>query len=98
MAQGYVVISRDSSDSGVYIETTDDLEEYMEEHPDRRLLYCQAVSDVETVEDEVTQCLEDNEDIDKTHPDINNQIASIISSIQWIANDHPLRGFRSTVR
>lgn len=78
---------------GIYVETTDDWEEYMSVGR-RRLIYCQAVSDVEIVQEKIDQWLEENDDLKNREGDINETVAEMISSIQWIANEHPLKGFR----
>lgn len=93
-SNGYIMVTRDKEIRGIYVETTDDWEEYMEETP-RRMIYCQAVSDVEIVQEKIDQWLKDNEDLKFRQEDVNDTIAEMISSIQWIANEHPLKSFRA---
>lgn len=93
-SNGYIMVTRDKEIRGIYVETTDDWEEYMEETP-RRMIYCQAVSDVEIVQEKIDQWLKDNEDLKFRQEDVNDTIAEMISSIQWIANEHPLKIFRA---
>lgn len=88
---GYIVVSRDHEDCGVYVEATDDLFRFVG-GDERRMIYCQAVSDVETVQEELGRWLETHQI--NQNDDINDIIAEIVSSVQWIANDHPLRCFR----
>ena len=87
------MLTRDREIGGIYVETTDDWQEYMEDEK-RRLIYCQAVSDVEVVQQKIDQWLQDNEDLTYRQEDLNDVIAEMVSSIQWIANDHPLKSFR----
>lgn len=87
------MLTRDREIGGIYVETTDDWQEYMEDEK-RRLIYCQAVSDVEVVQQKIDQWLQDNEDLTYRQDDLNDVIAEMVSSIQWIANEHPLKSFR----
>ena len=87
MASGFVVIVRDIENKGIYVETTDDWQEYIEERP-RRLLYCQCISDVDTVQEEIDKMV-----FEPQSSDISEMVAELISAVQWIANDHPLTTF-----
>lgn len=93
MSNGFVLVARDCEEGGVHVETTDDWEEYMSGR-EWRLIYCQAVSDLVVVREKVAQWLEEEEakggDEDA---DVNNVIAEAVSSLQWIANEHPLTCF-----
>jgi len=91
------MLTRDKETGGVYVETTDDWMEYMEEKP-RRLIYCQAVSCIEVVGEKINQWLDDNEDMKHRQEDVNDTIAELVSSIQWIANEHSLRSFKNCLR
>ena len=94
MTNGFVILTRDREMGGIYVETTNDWQEYMEDGQ-RRMIYCQAVSDVEVVQQKIDQWVAENAD-DMAHQqeDINDTIAEMVSSIQWIANEHPLHSFR----
>lgn len=96
MTNGFIMLTRDRGLGGIYVETTDDWQEYIEDdHDQRRMIYCQAVSDVEVVQQKIDQWLTENaEDVAHRQEDINDTIAEMVSSIQWIANEHPLRSFR----
>lgn len=91
MTNGYLMLTRDKENSGIYLETTEDWMDIVEEN-NRRVLYCQAVADVEQVQQKLDQWLQEMPEMEQE--DINDQIAEIISSIQWIANEHPLQCFR----
>lgn len=90
MVNGFVIIVRNKEDHTITVETTDDFEDYLDER--KRLIYCQAVSDIDIVEEKVAQWLEDNHYSDVNN--VNDAIAEMVSSIQWIANDHPLSSFK----
>lgn len=95
MTSGYILITRDRDTSGIYVETADDWMDVLEEY-DRRVLYCQAVSDKDVVQEKLDRWLEENEiSLQEDIPDMNSQIAELISSIQWIANEHPLQCFHN---
>lgn len=98
MTNGYIMLTRDRDDNGIYVETTYDWLDHMEEK-NRRLLYCQAVSDVEQVQEKIDIWLEENqEELHQNYENINDQIAELVSSIQWIANEHPLQSFHHYVK
>jgi len=94
MNNGYIMITRDTDTRGIYVETTDDWVEYIDE---RRMIYCQAISDTDLVQEKIDRWLEENDDLKDRDTDVNDTIAEIVSSIQWIANEHPLRSFSSCV-
>jgi hypothetical protein len=94
---GYVMLTRDTETGGIYVETADDWEDYMDERP-RRMIYCQAVSNMEIVEEKIDRWLNENEDMKYRQEDVNDTIAELISSIQWIANEHPLKSFQNCLR
>ena len=89
---GWIIITRNRETKGVYVEVTEDWREILGE--DCRLIFCQAVSDVETVGQKVDQLLQEGSYHNDTG-DVNDTIAELISSVQWIANEHSLRSFRS---
>jgi hypothetical protein len=89
MVNGYVMVVRDRETGGIYVETTDDWEGYMAEG-DKRLIYCQAVADVGLVQETIDQWSDDD-----LGQDANDRIAHLVSAAQWVANEHPLRGFRN---
>ena len=93
MASGWVVMSRDRHTKGIYVETTYDWEDLVD---GRRLIYCQAVSDLDKVQEKLETLLEDDDYHSDDISDINDKISELVSSVQWIANEHPLRSFRST--
>ena len=94
MTSGFLMLTRDRETRGIYVETVDDWQERMSDEQ-RRMIYCQAVSDVETVQQKVDQWVAENgEGVAQRQGDINDTIAEIVSSIQWIANEHPLHSFR----
>lgn len=88
------MLTRDRGMGGIYVETTDDWQEHMEDDG-RRMIYCQAVSDVGMVQDKIDRWLAENDDMAHGQEDINDKVAEMVASIQWIANEHPLRSFRS---
>lgn len=90
MPNGYVMIVRDKETGMIYVETTNDWLAYMEETP-KRMIYCQAVSDVDTVQGKIDTWMDEEED--EEEEDANDQIASMVSAVQWIANEHPVRSF-----
>lgn len=94
MSNGFIVVARERGEGGIYIEAVeDDIEEYLEER-DMRIIYCQGISDVARVKDKINTWLEDNDDFKDRHDtDINELIAEMIASLQWIANEHPLQTF-----
>ena len=94
MSNGYVIVARSREDSGVRVEAIEeDVEEYLVER-DMRIIYCQAVSDVEVVKDKIDRWLEQNDDFGhRLEEDINDLIAEMVSSLQWVANEHPLKSF-----
>jgi hypothetical protein len=94
MTNGFILVTRDREIGGIYVETTEDWQEYMEDEQ-RRMIYCQAVSDVGVVQQKIDQWVAENaEDMVHRQEDINDTIAEMVSSIQWIANEHPLHSFR----
>ena len=93
MSNGFIMLTRDREVGGIYVETTDDWQEYMNDE-ERRLIYCQAISDVDVVQEKIDRWLEENDDLTYRQEDINDIIAEMVSSIQWIANEHPLKSFR----
>lgn len=97
MTNGYIILTRDREDSGIYLETVEDWIDYMEEK-NRRVLYCQAVSNMEQVQVKIDSWLDEYNELEHENENINDQIAEIISSIQWIANEHPLQSFRNHVK
>ena len=52
------------------------------------------ISDVDVVQEKIDRWLEENDDLTYRQEDINDIIAEMVSSIQWIANEHPLKSFR----
>lgn len=90
MTSGYIMVSRDREMGGIYVETTED----WQEHVERRMIYCQAVSDVGEVQQKIDQWLVENDDLTYRQEDMNDIIAEMVSSMQWIANEHPLQSFR----
>lgn len=95
MTNGFILLTRDRDNHGIYVETTEDWMDYMDEN-NRRMIYCQAVANVEIVQDKVDTWLEEYEPMLNTS--INDQIAELISSLQWIANEHPLESFRNPIK
>lgn len=91
MPNGFLIVVRNLSDSGIIVEAVEDWEDFMDEQP-RRLIYCQAISNLEAVVIEVKKW---KEDFSAQTTDVNDIIAEIVSSIQWIGNDYPLRSFRN---
>jgi K+/H+ antiporter YhaU regulatory subunit KhtT len=94
MTNGFIVVSRDREMGGIYVETTEDWQEYMEDG-ERRMIYCQAVSDLEEAQQKIDQWLDENDDLAYRQENMNDLVAEMVSSMQWIANEHPLRSFRS---
>jgi K+/H+ antiporter YhaU regulatory subunit KhtT len=92
MSNGFIMLTRNRELGGIYVETTENCEEYMNDD-ERRMIYCQAVSDVDVVQEKIDRWLEENDDLMYRQEDINEIIAEMISSIQWIANEHPLKSF-----
>lgn len=90
MTNGYVVVARSRETKGIYVEATDDWTDYA----DMRLIYCQAVGSVEEVNEKIERWLEENEGLQHRQDDVNDVIAEMVASVQWIANEHPVRSFR----
>lgn len=93
MTNGFIMLTRDRELGGIYAETTEDWQEYMN-NEERRMIYCQAISDIDVVQEKMDRWLEENDDLTYRQEDINDTIAEIVLSIQWIANEHPLTSFR----
>lgn len=92
MPNGYVMIVRDKETGEIHVETTDHWLSYMEETP-KRMIYCQAVSNVDNVQEKIDEWIEDEEEKEE-EDNANDYIANMVSSIQWIANEHPIQSFR----
>ena len=92
MTNGFIIVTRNREMGGIFIETTDDWEEIMDGN--RRMIYCQAVSDTEIVQQKIEEWLGENVDLKDRPQDINDTVAEMVSSMQWIANEHALRCFR----
>lgn len=90
MANGFLMVVRDYEEGGVYVEVVEDWEEYK----GWRMIYCQAVSDVGEVMEKIDRWKEEQHGIHQEENDLNEIIAELVSSLQWIANEHPLRCFR----
>lgn len=90
MTNGYIIIVRNRQNSHIIVNTIETIEDYLEE-TDYRIIYCQAVSDLEIVTEKVSNWLEETTEF--VDNDINECIASTIMSLQWIANDHTLKSF-----
>lgn len=85
---GFIIVYHNRETKGICVDVVEDLEQYFEEK--YRLLYCQGVSEMDVVKEKVDNWLHDSVLIDD---DINEKIASIIISLQWIANDYPVKSF-----
>lgn len=88
--KGFVIIVRDCDTSGIVVDVVEDWEDFMEE-TSRRLIYCQAVGNLEGARDAVDDFL--NSYVNNEDEDVCQQIAELVSSVQWIANDFPLQSF-----
>ena len=91
---GYIYMFRDRTTRGVYVEAVDD----MEITEDQRLIYCQAVSDIDIVDEKLDQWVEDMGEERDQYDHVKDQIAWMISSLQWIANEHPVQSFHAPKR
>lgn len=96
MTNGFIYMFRDRATGGVYIETHEDMEDVLDMEM-QRIIYCQAVSDLDVVEQKIKQW-NDELQVNIEEGNINDQVAEMVSSIQWIANDHPLCSFRPPTR
>lgn len=92
MNNGFLLITRNVHTGGIYLETTDDWSDLID---DRRLIYCQAVSNLDLVQSEVHTWLQENSSTLPDDTPVNDIVSWLVSSAQWIANDHPLQSFRS---
>jgi hypothetical protein len=88
--KGYMIIARNRESGGIVVEVVDDWEEFMEESS-RRLIYCQGISDMESAKRALDDLMSSYE-FDETG-DICQQIADLVTAVQWIANDFPLTSF-----
>ena len=88
--KGYVIIARNRDGGGIVADVVDDWEDFMEE-TSRRLIYCQGVGDMESARQALSDFIEsyqnDHDD------DVCQQIADLVVSVQWIANDFPIKSF-----
>lgn len=89
MVNGFLMVVRDYEEGGIYVEAVEDGGEY----EDWRMIYCQAVSDVGVVREKLDRWREEHV-VPEEEEDINDVVAELVSSLQWIANEHPLRCFR----
>ena len=87
---GFLYMFRHRDTGGVYVETAEDMEDVLDVDV-QRIIYCQAVSDVEMVQEKIRQW---KEELDVEEGNINDRIADMVSSLQWIANEHTLQSFR----
>lgn len=90
MTNGYIIVARSRDTKGIYIETNEDLDDYA----DMRMIYCQAVGEIEAVQEKIDRWVDENEDVRDRNDDVNDSIAEMVSSMQWIANEHPIQSFR----
>lgn len=90
MVNGFLMMVRDYEEGGIYVEAVEDWEEY----EGWRMIYCQAVSDVGVVREKIDRWREENSGGHQEKGDMNEVVADMVSSLQWIANEHPLRCFR----
>lgn len=88
---GYLVVVRDRGTGGVSVVVFDELGG--EALAGLRLIYCQAVADADVVRGRVVEWLEDA-DPEEGGLTMNDRVAWLVASAQWIANDHPLQCFR----
>lgn len=87
MSEGFVVLYRNRATSEIIVDAIDDITTIFESC-DCRLIYAQAISNVDAVRKEITVVKVDDE-----LSDINAQIADLIDQAQWISNAHHLRSF-----
>jgi hypothetical protein len=90
MTNGYIIVARSRDTKGIYIETNEDLDDYA----DMRIIYCQAVCGIEAVQEKIDRWVDENDDVRDRTDDVNDSIAEMVSSMQWIANEHPIQSFR----
>lgn len=96
MTNGFIYMFRDRVTGGVYIETHEDMEDVLDMDI-QRIIYCQAISDLDMVEQKLKQW-KDELEMNVEEGNINDQVAVMVSSLQWIANEHPLSSFRSPIQ
>lgn len=92
MTNGFLYMFRDRVTGGVYIEIQEDMEDVLDMDV-QRIIYCQAVSELDVVEQKIKQW-KDELQVNVEEGNINDHVAEMISSLQWIANEHPLYSFR----
>lgn len=80
--QGYAVVYRIRETSEIII---DAVEELPFEH---RIIFCQAISDIEQVKKGITLITPSDET-----DDIADKIAGLVSDTAWLATQYPLRSF-----
>jgi len=95
MDNGFIIMVRNIESGSIIVDTTYDWEEYIFEKP-RRLIYCQAVSEMSIVDQKI-QTLVNEYITDDDNLNINDKILEIINSVQWIANEHYLTSFKPKV-
>lgn len=97
--KGYVIIARNRDDGGIVADVVEDWEDFMEETP-RRLIYCQGVGDMEGAKCALDDFIDSYEgEICGDSADvICQQIADLVVSVQWIANDFPIKSFKKQVK
>lgn len=87
MTDGFVILYRNRATSEVMLDVVDDVEEVLQSC-DCRLIYVQAVSNIDTIRKEISLVNEDPELYD-----VNEKIADLVEQAQWISNANPLRSF-----
>ena len=87
---GFLVVARDRGTGGIVATVLDDWEEELK---GTRLIYAQAVADVDVVRDELGEWLQ-HADPEEGGTTMNDRVAWLVESAQWIANQHPLQCFR----
>lgn len=85
--RGFVVIARNRETKAV--SNVDAVEDVV--YSDR-LIFCQAVEDIESVRDRILD--PDEVPLSQDGDDPNDHVERTIQSVQWIANDYPLRCFQ----
>ena len=88
--KGFIVLSRNLQTCTIELDSVSSMEEYF--GSDRRIIYCQAISDVHRVAGEIDRLIDEFEE--SSEKSINEAISDLVISAQWVANEYPLDSFR----
>ena len=91
---GYVLVTRNKKNKKIMVVTVEDWREYMDEDDEpRKLIFCQAVSNIEAVDHDLDEYLE-GFNIDPSES-ATNVVARFVTDVQCMCNEYPLESFRN---